>query len=179
MINMPELRSPFVISEYVRWGDIDLAGIICYGAYIRFYELAETEIFRSVGLPFREMFERYDIWLPRKVMHTEFHTPAILDERLAVLTYFSRVGNTSLTINFDVMDADRGVVHATAYQVLVCVGRDKLVKRTLPPEVVSAIAPYVMTPEEARASKSAQPIGKAAGASAVAGTSAGASASSR
>src|SRR5687767_3971779 len=173
-------KKPFIISEYVRWGDIDLAGIICYGAYIRFYELAETEIFRAAGLPFRDMFERYDIWLPRKVMHTEFHTPAILDERLAVLTYFSRVGNTSLTINFDVMDADRGVLHATAYQVLVCVGRDKLVKRTLPSAVVSAIQPYVMTPEEARASKSAQPIGKAAAGSAgAAGTSATASASSR
>src|SRR5688500_20300997 len=156
---MPTSRSPFVISEYVRWGDIDLAGIICYGAYIRFYELAETEICRAVGLPFREMFERYDIWLPRKVMHTEFHSPALLDERLAVLTYFSRVGNTSLTINFDVMDADRGVLHATAYQVLVCVGRDKLAKRPLPEEVVAAIAPFVMSPEEARASKAAQPIG--------------------
>ena len=155
---MPTSRSPFVVSEYVRWGDIDLAGIICYGAYIRFYELAETEIFRAAGLPFREMFERYDIWLPRKVMHTEFHSPALLDERLAVLTYFSRVGTTSLTINFDVMDADRGVLHATAYQVLVCVGRDKLVKRPLPPDVVAAIQPYVMTAEEARASKSAQPL---------------------
>ena len=153
-----------MISEYVRWGDIDLAGIICYGAYIRFYELAETEIFRAVGLPFREMFERYDIWLPRKVMHTEFHSPALLDERLAVLTYFSRVGNTSLTINFDVMDADRGVLHATAYQVLVCVTREKLVKRSLPPDVVKAIEPFVMTPEEARASKAAQPVAAAAGA---------------
>jgi YbgC/YbaW family acyl-CoA thioester hydrolase len=159
---MPTSRSPFVISEYVRWGDIDLAGIICYGAYIRFYELAETEIFRAVGLPFREMFERYDIWLPRKVMHTEFHSPALLDERLAVLTYFSRVGNTSLTINFDVMDADRGALHATAYQVLVCVTRETLAKRPLPPDVVAAIAPYVMTPEEARASKAAQPIGPGA-----------------
>lgn len=172
---MPSSRSPFVISEYVRWGDIDLAGIICYGAYIRFYELAETEIFRSVGLPFREMFERYDIWLPRKVMHTEFHTPAILDERLAVLTYFSRVGNTSLTINFDVMDADRGVLHATAYQVLVCVGREKLAKRPLPPEVVTAIAPYVMTPEEARASKSAQPVAAASGAGSPGGPATSAS----
>lgn len=156
---MPTAKSPFVISEYVRWGDIDLAGIICYGAYIRFYELAETEIFRAVGLPFREMFERYDIWLPRKVMHTEFHSPALLDERLAVLTYFSRAGNTSLTINFDVMDADRGVVHATAYQVLVCVTREKLAKRPLPPEVVAAIAPFVMSSDEARASKAAQPVG--------------------
>jgi acyl-CoA thioester hydrolase len=169
---MPTTKSPFVISEYVRWGDIDLAGIICYGAYIRFYELAETEIFRAVGLPFREMFERYDIWLPRKVMHTEFHSPALLDERLAVLTYFSRVGNTSVTINFDVMDADRDVLHATAYQVLVCVTREKLQKRSLPPEVVTAIQPFVMSPEEARSSRAAQPTGTPTGATTSGATSA-------
>ncbi len=115
------MKTPFVISEYVRWGDIDLAGIICYGAYLRFYELAETEIFRAAGLPFREMFERFDMWLPRKVMHTEFHSPAVLDEHLKVVTYFSRIGRTSLTINFDVMSADRATLHAAAYQVLVCV----------------------------------------------------------
>jgi acyl-CoA thioester hydrolase len=145
----PQPKRPFVISEYVRWGDIDLAGIICYGAYIRFFELAETEVFRAAGLPFKEMFDRYDIWLPRKVMHTEFHSPAVLDERLKVVTYFSRIGRTSLTINFDVMSAD-GVLHATAYQVLVCVSRSTFEKQPLPPEVTRALQPFVMEPEEAR-----------------------------
>lgn len=143
-------KKPFVITEYVRWGDIDLAGIICYGAYIRFYELAETEIFRAAGLPFREMFERYDIWLPRKVMHTEFSHPARLDDRLKVVTYFSHLGRTSLTINFDVMSADGATLHAAAYQVLVCVSRSTFEKRALPPEVRRALEPFVMPCEEAR-----------------------------
>ena len=34
---------PFVIDEYVRWSDVDFAGIIFYGAYVRFFEIAETE----------------------------------------------------------------------------------------------------------------------------------------
>jgi len=134
----------------VRWGDIDLAGIICYGAYIRFYELAETEIFRAAGLPFGEMFERLDIWLPRKVMHTEFHTPARLDEQLKVVTYFSHVGRTSLTINFDVMSAEDNTLHASAYQVLVCVSRQHFTKEPLPRELVQAIEPFVMDPDYAR-----------------------------
>lgn len=144
------MKKPFVIEEYVRWGDIDLAGIICYGAYIRFYELAETEIFRAVGLPFREMFERYDIWLPRKVMHTEFHSPARLDERLQVVTYFSHIGRTSLTINFDVMSATDHLLHASAYQVLVCVSRSTFEKRPIPEDVVRAAERYLMDCEEAR-----------------------------
>lgn len=144
-------KTPFVVAEYVRWGDIDLAGIICYGAYIRFYELAETEIFRACGLPFREMFERYDIWLPRKIMHTEFYRPARLDDRLEVVTYFSRVGTSSLTINFDVLDASGLSVHAAAYQVLVCVSRKTFDKVPLPEAVVSAVERFVMDGETARA----------------------------
>ncbi|HTL96907.1 MAG TPA: thioesterase family protein [Gemmatimonadaceae bacterium] len=143
-------KTPFVVAEYVRWGDIDLAGIICYGAYIRFYELAETEIFRACGLPFREMFERYDIWLPRKVMHTEFYRPARLDDRLEVVTYFSRVGESSLTINFDVLDATGLSLHAAAYQVLVCVSRRDFAKVPLPAGVVQAVERYVMDSETAR-----------------------------
>jgi len=143
-------KTPFVIAEYVRWGDIDLAGIICYGAYIRFYELAETEIFRACGLPFREMFERYDIWLPRKIMHTEFYRPAHLDDRLEVVTYFSRVGESSLTINFDVLDATGVSLHAAAYQVLVCVSRQTFAKVPLPAGVAQALERYVMDSETAR-----------------------------
>jgi acyl-CoA thioesterase FadM len=82
-------------------------------------------------------------------MHTEFHSPAVLDERLKVVTYFSRIGRTSLTINFDVMSAD-GVLHATAYQVLVCVSRSTFEKQALPPDVTRALQPFVMEPEEAR-----------------------------
>ena len=144
------MKKPFIISEYVRWGDVDLAGIICYGAYLRFFELAETEIFRAAGLPFGEVFERYDIWLPRRVMHAEFHSPAALDERLKVVTYFSHVGRTSLTINFDVMSADGGTLRATAYQVLVCVARGTLAKRPLPAALVRAIEPFTMGSDEAR-----------------------------
>ena len=40
----------FTIEERVRWGDVDAARIIFYGAYIRFFEFAETELFREVGL---------------------------------------------------------------------------------------------------------------------------------
>ncbi len=31
---------PFIIEEYVRWSDVDYAGIIFYGAYVRFFEIA-------------------------------------------------------------------------------------------------------------------------------------------
>ena len=52
LIRMPAHKK-FTIEERVRWGDVDAARIIFYGAYIRFFEIAETELFRSVGLALR------------------------------------------------------------------------------------------------------------------------------
>ena len=49
--------------EFVRWSDVDKAGIICYGAYVRFFEIAETELFRSVGYPYSKLFDHFDLWL--------------------------------------------------------------------------------------------------------------------
>jgi len=148
--------APFVLTEYVRWGDIDLAGIICYGAYLRFSELSESEIFRAAGLPFSEMFEHFDVWLPRKVMHAEFFAPAVLDERLRVVTYFSKLGRTSITINFDVLNEDASVLHAATHQVLVCVSRGDFAKRPLPDEMRRALEPYALDSAAARAAAAAR-----------------------
>ena len=42
----------YTVEEYVRWEDIDAAGIINYQAYLRFFGLAEAELLRSAGLTY-------------------------------------------------------------------------------------------------------------------------------
>ena len=138
------MPKPFAVQERVRWGDIDLAGIIRYDAYIRFFELGEGEIFREAGLAIGNLAERLGVWLPRKLLHAEFETPAVLDEQLTVLTYFSRIGNTSLTINFDVMDAEQRVRRAFGHEVLVCVGGREMVPKPLPDEIRRGFAPWLI-----------------------------------
>jgi len=143
--------APFIIEEYVRWSDVDYAGIIFYGAYVRFFEIAETEMFRACGLPYREMFHRFEMFLPRKAVHAEFFKPARLDERLRVATYISRVGTSSMKINFDVMRDDANALIATGWQVLVCADRTSLKSRPIPREVVTALGPHTLPEAAARA----------------------------
>ena len=134
---------PFVVHEYVRWGDVDIIGIIRYDAYLRFFEYAESELFRAIGLLYHDVVARDGLTLPRKVMHAEFMTPARLDERLEIRTYVSAVGRTSLTLNFD-MFADDGTVRAKGYLVLVAVDISTLEKRPLPPGVIERLAPHTI-----------------------------------
>ena len=148
---MSPAPGPFTIEEYVRWSDVDYAGIIFYGAYVRFFEIAETELFRACGLAYKDMFERYGIFLPRKAVHAEFFRPARLDERLRVATYVARVGKTSMTLNFDVLGPGSSALAAAGWQVLVCVDREVLKPRPLPPELLRALAPHTCSESVARA----------------------------
>jgi acyl-CoA thioester hydrolase len=143
--------TPFIIEEYVRWSDVDFAGIIFYGSYVRFFEIAETELFRACGLAYAQLFDRYDIFLPRKAVHSEFYSPARLDDRLRVATYIGRVGTKSMTLNFDVLRHDAALLRAAAWMVLVSVDRRTLKSQPLPAGLVAALAPHTLTPLAARA----------------------------
>jgi YbgC/YbaW family acyl-CoA thioester hydrolase len=133
----------FRVSEFVRWGDVDMAGIICYGSYVRFFEIAETELFRAIGFPFSLLFERFDFWLPRAQLHFEFRKPALLDDRLDVETWVSKVGRSSLRLQFEVRQSTPECdLTAEGYAVLVAVARHDLRPIPLPPELVAALAPY-------------------------------------
>jgi acyl-CoA thioester hydrolase len=142
--------TPFIISEYVRWSDVDFAGIIFYGAYVRFFEIAETEMFRACGLAYRQVFDRYHIFLPRKAVHAEFFRPARLDDRLRVAAYVGHVGTKSLTLNFDVLAHDSPTLVAAAWQVLVCAGRTSLQSEPLPRDLIAALGPHTLPQAAAR-----------------------------
>ena len=135
--------SPFSVSERVRWSDVDLVGIMRYDAYTRFIDVAEGDMLRSVGLSVPKIVERYDVWLPRRVLHVEYHAPARLDDLLAVRAWIAHVGSSSLKLQFEITDANSGDRRASAHFVLVCVGRADLHKRRLPTEIVLLLRPYV------------------------------------
>ncbi|MFQ5744113.1 MAG: acyl-CoA thioesterase [Acidobacteriota bacterium] len=145
-------QEPFLIEEYVRWSDVDRAGIIFYGAYVRFFEIAETEIFRAAGLPYGEVFDRFDIWLPRAHLRCDFKYPARLDDRLRVAAYFTGFGNSSIRINFDVLHLGVEKLAAIGHEVLVCVSRDTMRPRPLPTALRQKLQPFTLTEAQARSS---------------------------
>jgi acyl-CoA thioester hydrolase len=143
--------TPFIVEEYVRWSDVDLAGIIFYGSYVRFFEIAETELFRASGIAYKDVFDRYDIYLPRKAVHSEFYYPARLDDRLRVATYVGRMGTTSMTLNFDVLRDGTPALAAAGWMVLVCVDRRTLRPQPLPAGLRDALAAHTLDVPSARA----------------------------
>ena len=136
------MHKRFTIEERVRWSDIDRAGIIFYGQFLRFFEIAETELFRSVGLAYGEVFDRLEIWLPRVHIHFDFRKPLVLDDHIDVSVYVARFGNRSITLRFEVTRKGEMDVAAEGESVLVCVSRATFKPVAVPAEIVERLKIY-------------------------------------
>ena len=132
----------FTIEERVRWGDVDAARIIFYGAYIHFFEFAETELFREVGLAYGKMFDELKIWLPRVHLECDFRRAARLDDLLEVSVYVGRFGTKSMKLNFEVRRKHEDELIATAHFVLAAVDQDTFETVPIPAEMRERLAAY-------------------------------------
>lgn len=124
------MSQPFILNERVRWIDCDAAQIIYYGAYVRFFEIAETEMYRSIGLPYAVAFTTLNCFPIRAAYHCEYRSPARLDDLMEIAIWVSHWGRTSFTISFRFMRAGTDIVLADGYCRLVTV--DLHEKRPLP-----------------------------------------------
>jgi YbgC/YbaW family acyl-CoA thioester hydrolase len=132
------------IEEYVRWEDIDAAGIINYQAYLRFFGLAEAELLRSAGLSYKFLFESLGIWLPRVRVECNFLEPVKLDDLLVVEAYFSKIGRTSVHLDFEVRrKAEPADLTATGRYVLVCVRQKEFTPVPVPEELRTRVRSFV------------------------------------
>lgn len=118
----------------VRFADTDLQGIVFNGNYLTYYDVAWTEYFRAIGFTWSDLLALgVDTVLARTTM--EFRSPAKFDDVLEVHTRVSRVGNTSLTFEFETYPQEKDRLIGTATSLYVCVD-PKTLKSTPVPDLL-------------------------------------------
>jgi YbgC/YbaW family acyl-CoA thioester hydrolase len=133
----------YAVEEYVRWEDIDAAGIINYQAYLRLFGLAEAEMLRACNLSYLTLRDELDLWLPRVHVECDFRQPVTLDELLVVEAYCGRLGRTSIELDFEVRRKARPeAIVATGAYLLVAVRQKEFAKVPIPEKLRERIAPY-------------------------------------
>ncbi len=142
---------PYLSQDRVRWADVDLVGIMRFSAFPRLVENAEQDLSRDAGIGYQNSTENPAVWLPRRKLTIEYLAPARIDELLQLVTYVSRIGESSLVFNVDVMTADFRQLYATAEMVTVCVNAQTFAKVPVPSETRLAMAHYAMGVDVARA----------------------------
>lgn len=86
----------------VRWMEVDAQQVVFNGHYLTYLDVAISEYWRAVGLPYPEgvKHEQGDIFVRRNTL--EYHAPARLDDWLDIGVRCERIGNSSITIAWGV-----------------------------------------------------------------------------
>jgi acyl-CoA thioester hydrolase len=123
-------RPPFRFAAYTRvaFSDTDAQGVVYYGRYLPYFDLARTEYHRALG----EIGAARTEFVLR-ASSVEYLAPARFDDLLEVFVRIGRIGRSSVTYEYaayrlgpDGQDA----LMVTAAQTLVLIDHDD--RRTLP-----------------------------------------------
>jgi acyl-CoA thioester hydrolase len=89
-------KPPFRFAVYTRVGfsDTDAQGVVYYGRYLPYFDLARTEYHRRLGQV------RTGVQSAMRAVSVEYHAPARFDNLLEVFVRVARIGRTSMTYEF-------------------------------------------------------------------------------
>jgi acyl-CoA thioester hydrolase len=114
------VKAPFKFSARTRVGfsDTDAQGIVYYGRYNPYFDLARVEYLRSLAL-LRRRGEFGDFVM--RANDVEYFAPAVFDDEIEVYVRASRLGRTSVTFAFAAYRLPDELLMVTAHQTLVYV----------------------------------------------------------
>ncbi len=125
----------------VRFADTDMQGIVFNGNYLTYYDVAWTEYFRALGLTWQDLIGLgADTVLARTTM--EFKAPARFDQILEIHTRVSKIGNTSLTFEFEIYAQGDERLIGTASSLYVCIDPETLRPVRVPDALRSRISEF-------------------------------------
>ena len=126
-------KPPFKYSAFTRVGfsDTDAQGIVYYGRYLPYFDLARVEYHRHLGQ--LRLNEPHDLVM--RASTVEYHAPARFDDLLEIFVRVSRIGRTSMTYDCHVYRVEDDALMATATQTLVAVDVEERRARPIPEPV--------------------------------------------
>jgi acyl-CoA thioester hydrolase len=126
-------KPPFKYSALARVGfsDTDAQGIVYYGRYMPFFDLARVEYNRHLGLRFDAFGERQFVM---RAVTVEYFAPARFDDLLEVFVRIERIGHTSVTSQLAAYRMEDDSLMCVAKQTMVLVDLDERRPAPIPDE---------------------------------------------
>ena len=112
-------KPPFKFSSLTRVGfsDTDAQGIVYYGRYLPYFDLARVEYHRNLDMLRMDISGEFVM----RASTIEYHAPARFDDLLEVFIRAARIGRTSATFENAAYRVEDDVLMVTATQTLVLV----------------------------------------------------------
>ena len=100
----------------VRYAETDKMGVVYYANYLVWFEVARTDLLRSLGWSYREM-EAAGISLPVIEAHCEYQRPARYDDEIEVRTEGEMLSIVRMKFTYTVTRRSDAVVAAQGHTI--------------------------------------------------------------
>jgi acyl-CoA thioester hydrolase len=122
-------KPPFKYAAFMRVGfsDTDAQGIVYYGRYLPYFDLARVEYHRHLDLLEKAFREEQFVMRASTV---EYLAPARFDDLIEVFIRMNRIGRTSATYECAAYSVEDDVLMVTATQTLVFIDLEE--RRAMP-----------------------------------------------
>jgi acyl-CoA thioester hydrolase len=123
---LTDRKPPFKYSALTRVGfsDTDAQGIVYYGRYLPYFDLARVEYHRNLGLLGMDIGDEGQEFVMR-ACNIEYLAPAVFDDLIEVYVRMARIGRTSVSYELAAYRARDDELMVTATQTLVLVDLDE------------------------------------------------------
>ena len=107
----------------VRYAETDKMGVVYYANYFVWFEVARTDLLRTLGWSYREM-EHAGVALPVILAECQYHCGARYDEELEVRTNGRMLSAVRMEFTYDVVRREDGRLAASGRTVHAAVAPD-------------------------------------------------------
>lgn len=87
----------------VRYADTDMMAVVYHANYANYFEIARTECFRQIGLPYADI-EKAGIRLPVIDLHLKYIRPAVYDDLLTVKVTVREMPTVKITFHYEIFN---------------------------------------------------------------------------
>ena len=138
MVERMDGRDAFRFQARIRFVDTDASGRIHYTAMFRYFEAAEVEFLRTLGVTY-DM--RRDYTLPRVHVECDYLKGIVHDDLIDIKVSLASMGRASIRFAFETYKD--GELAAKGAIVAVCVDRKTMQTTALPDELRQRLEPAV------------------------------------
>jgi acyl-CoA thioester hydrolase len=133
-------KAPFKYSAFTRVGfsDTDAQGIVYYGRYLPYFDLARVEYHRHLGMLRLDTEHEFVM----RASDIEYLAPARFDDLLEVFIRVSRIGRTSATYEMAAYLVEDDELLVTAHQTLVLVDLEARTATPIPDDFRERIGAF-------------------------------------
>ena len=118
----------FKTTVRVIYGDTDNMGIAYHANYFRWFEIGRSEMFRSLGLAYRDI-EKRGIFLPVSEVGCKFMGPIRYDDLLVIETTLDTTVRGGMKFDYRIFKENDETVLARGFSKHACMNRERKVVR--------------------------------------------------